>query len=110
LQNHNISRAQAAEMLNEAQRASVAAKLANIKAGGDRRSDQTANLQFDSVSRAQAAEMLNVSERSVTTAKKVHESAIPEIIEKVDTRKSELKLSLKNMMGMILWVMLSVGT
>jgi hypothetical protein len=47
----------------------VAAKLANIRHGGDRKSDQAANLPL--VSRASAAEMLNVSERSVLAAAKV---------------------------------------
>ena len=44
--------------LTEGQRGMVAAKLENMKQGGDRKSDQTANLQFDT-SRADAAQMLN---------------------------------------------------
>ena len=49
----------------ESQRSMVAARLANLEHGGDRKSDnQTANLQHD-VSRKEAAEKLNVSERSV---------------------------------------------
>jgi hypothetical protein len=47
----------------------VAARLANLEAGGDKKSTkyQTANLQFDSITRSQAAQKLNVSERSVNT-------------------------------------------
>lgn len=61
--------------LTESQRAAVAAKLANMTRGGDRRSDQSANLHFENspVTISQAAEMLNVSERSVKTARKVQE-------------------------------------
>lgn len=57
--------------LNESQRGLVAAKLANLENGGDRKSDQTANLQSDRITRAKAAEMLNVSERTVNAAAKV---------------------------------------
>lgn len=72
--------------LTESQRAAVAAKLANMKRGGDRKSDQTANLQDDRapVTQAQAAQMLNVSERSVATAKKVIDNAAPELIQAVE--------------------------
>lgn len=55
--------------LTESQRAAVAAKLANISHGGDRKSDQAANLPV--VSQSSAAEMLKVSERSVRAAVKV---------------------------------------
>jgi hypothetical protein len=53
----------------------VAANLANMKHGGDRKSDQAANLQAGRVSQEEAAKKLNVSTRSVATAKKVKESA-----------------------------------
>jgi hypothetical protein len=43
--------------LDEAQRAMVAAKLIGMKQGGDRRSDQAANLPL--VSQTQAATLLN---------------------------------------------------
>lgn len=61
--------------LNESQRADVAAKIANTKPGGDRRSkNQAANLpDGPPITQAEAASMLNVSERSVRNAKKVHE-------------------------------------
>jgi len=74
--------------LTESQRAMAAAKLANMRRGGDRRSggDQTANLQFDipaepaPVSVAQAANLLNVSERSVNSARKVVERGADDLV------------------------------
>ena len=68
--------------LNESQRAMVAANIANLPQGGDRRSDQTANLQFETT-RAEAAEKLNVSERSVNTAKKVQREGAQELVDAV---------------------------
>lgn len=68
--------------LSESQRAAVAAKLANMGHGGDRRSDQAANLPV--VSQASAADMLNVSERSVRAAAKVQQSGVPELAAALD--------------------------
>jgi hypothetical protein len=56
--------------LNEAQRASAAAKLLIFQQGGDRRSDQPANLPVET--QASAAEKFKVSERSVRAAHRVH--------------------------------------
>jgi hypothetical protein len=67
--------------LNESQRAVVAAKIATMKHGGDRKSDQDANLQVD---RATAANMLNVSERSVANAAKVQAEGTPELVSAVE--------------------------
>lgn len=67
--------------LTESQRAMVAAELANMRHGGNRK-DQAANLPLDRT-QAEAAEMLNVSGRSVRTAKHVIEEAEPEIVEAV---------------------------
>jgi hypothetical protein len=55
--------------LTESQRALVAAKLASLPHGGDRRSDQAANLPLET--QASAAEKLKVSARSVRSAKQV---------------------------------------
>lgn len=44
----------------------VAARLAKMEHGGDRRSDQPANLPLGPT-QAEAAQLLNVSERSVNT-------------------------------------------
>jgi N6-adenosine-specific RNA methylase IME4 len=67
--------------LSESQRAMVAAKLATFKHGGDRRSDQAANLQVD---RASAAKLLHVSERSVASAHEVRNHGAPELVSAVE--------------------------
>lgn len=68
--------------LSESQRAMVAAKLANMPRGGDRR-EQSANLH----SASKTAEMLNVSERSVKTAKAVQERGSPALVSAVEKGK-----------------------
>lgn len=72
--------------LTESQRAMAAAKIATATHGGDRKSDQAANLPLDipHVSQAKAAELLNVSERTVRAAKAVQANGTPELIEAVD--------------------------
>lgn len=74
--------------LDEGQRATVAAKLANMQSGGtganQHNGSRSANLQ-SSVSQSEAAEKLNVSTRSVASAKSVIDAvedkkAIPEIV------------------------------
>jgi hypothetical protein len=67
--------------LDESQRAVVAAKIATMKHGGDRKSDQDANLQVD---RGTAAKMLTVSERSVASAAKVLADGAPELVQAVE--------------------------
>jgi ParB family chromosome partitioning protein len=99
---HNLHR----RHLTESQRASVAARLANMERGGDRKTqpDQNANLQFDiplsqqasaraPVTNADAAKMLNVSERSVATARKVQDTAPPEIVRAVDRGQISVSLA-----------------
>ena len=76
--------------LDESQRAMVGEKLATMKNGGDRKSDQSANLRTD-LTVSQAAELLNVSERSITSAKKVQSQGIPELVRKVES--GEVKVS-----------------
>ncbi|MGF1629149.1 MAG: hypothetical protein ACFCUT_06730 [Kiloniellaceae bacterium] len=49
--------------LDEGQRAMIAARLVNVRHGGDRKSDQAANLPVDAVTTPCAAAMLNVGER-----------------------------------------------
>lgn len=71
--------------MTESQRAAVAAKIANLGHGGDRKQDQGANLRLDPVvQQTEAAALLNVSRRSVQAAKKV-EKADPALFEKVRT-------------------------
>lgn len=69
--------------LSESQRALVGSKIATQKNGGDRKSDQKANLPADPTN-AQAAAMLNVSERSVKTAKHIVAKGEPEVVAAVE--------------------------
>jgi N6-adenosine-specific RNA methylase IME4/ParB-like chromosome segregation protein Spo0J len=75
---HNLTR----RHLDASQRAMVAKRLETAKHGGDRKSDQSANLHLD---RSSAAEMLNVSPRSIATAATVIEQGAPELIAAVDS-------------------------
>ena len=68
--------------LNETQRAVIASKLANTNHGGDRKSNQAANLPLDSVSQSKAAAMLNVSERTLRSVKAVERDA-PDLLPKM---------------------------
>jgi ParB-like chromosome segregation protein Spo0J len=61
--------------LSTSQRAMVAEKLATMAHGGDRKSDQAANLPLEKVSQSDAAEKLNVSERSIRDAKAIREAS-----------------------------------
>jgi hypothetical protein len=80
--------------LTESQRAVVASKLAKLPRGGDRRSNQSANLHFGPVTSADAAEMLNVSERSVNSARAVRERS-PELAAKVESGALSVSLAEK---------------
>lgn len=73
--------------LNESQRAMVAAEIANVTHGGDRKSDQSADLHLDPIKVEDAAEMLNVSPRSVKSAKKVKASGDEKLIAEVKAGK-----------------------
>jgi ParB-like chromosome segregation protein Spo0J len=68
--------------LDASQRALIAARLATIAHGGDRRSEQAANLPVPT--QAEAAERLNVSERSVRDAVKVRDHGAPELVAAVE--------------------------
>lgn len=70
--------------LTESQRGVVAAKLATMTHGGDRKTDQDANLHVD---RTTAATMLNVSTRTVADATKVINEAAPELVAAVESGK-----------------------
>lgn len=71
--------------LTESQRAMVAAKLANISNGGDRVSEQSANLHSGAVSQSKAAELLSVSTRSVASAARVRDETSPELVHAVES-------------------------
>ncbi|WP_422136553.1 hypothetical protein [Endozoicomonas sp. ALD040] len=62
--------------LSESQRAMVAEKIATVKNGGDRKSDQSANWQTD-LTVSQAAELMTVSDRAVHHARTVRRQGIP---------------------------------
>lgn len=77
--------------LSESQRAMVAANIATMRHGGDRVSEQAANLPV--ATQAEAAEMLNVSERSVRTAVKVRDDAPPEVVQAVQAGALSVSLA-----------------
>lgn len=77
-----ISKNLARRHLNESQRAMVGARLSNMQNGGDRRSDQSANLQ--TVSQSAAAHRVSVSTRSVSSARRVIDDGIPELSDAVE--------------------------
>lgn len=75
--------------MNESQRAAVAAKLANMRQGGDRPSSKDSNFEDadlhvrNQVSQSEAAAMLNVSPRLVAQAKAIERDA-PELIPAIE--------------------------
>jgi hypothetical protein len=80
--------------LDASQRGMVAAKIANIKNGGDRRSEQSANLQTENISVCNAAKVMNVSERTVHSARAILE-ADPDLAEKVADGKLKVNAAEK---------------
>ncbi len=78
--------------LTESQRATVAAKLANIEPGqfAGNQHVPSANLQTPAVSQSDAAKLLNVSTRSVASAKKVIEEAAPELVQAMDEGRASV--------------------
>jgi phage N-6-adenine-methyltransferase len=100
---HNLHR----RHLTESQRASIAARVANMPRGGA--VYRTANLPTENesglslseqaaprpplTSNADAADMLNVSERSVRSARKVHDTAPPEVSRAVDEGRMSVSLA-----------------
>lgn len=75
--------------LTTAQRAMVAANIANLSEGRPK-NENSANLPSFQMSQEQAAEQLHVSTRSVTTAKKIIERATPAVKKAVQTGKKTL--------------------
>ncbi len=87
--------------LDESQRSMVAAKIATLKHGGNRRTDQDANLRLDptqentgengtnsgesQVSQGEAAKIMQVSNRSVTAAKAVKSKGSESLIKAVES-------------------------
>jgi hypothetical protein len=81
--------------LNESQRALIAAKLANIAHGGNRRSVQAENLPLESVKQATAAALLSVSARSIRHAGVVQKHGTPELIRDVEQGKVSVSAAAK---------------
>jgi len=76
--------------LSESQRATVAAKLANLQSGQKKSS---ANLPTSPISQADAAQMLNVSDRSLRIAKKVIDAAPSAVVEAVEQGRMAVSLA-----------------
>jgi hypothetical protein len=83
--------------LNENQRAMVATKIARLAHGGDRRSEQAANLQLEIPKASVAAAMLNISERSVALAVVVRKHGSPELIHDVEAGKVSVSAAAKQL-------------
>lgn len=72
-------------MLDESQRAMVAARIANMSRGDNQHTKEDASI--GGTSQSEAAEQLNVSPRSVQRAAKVIADAVPELVEAVEQGK-----------------------
>ena len=81
-------------MLTVGQRAMIAASLANMTNGGDRKSDQRTNLSADKTNE-DAAKTLSVSPMTVKNAKEVKRDA-PDLAEKVS--RGEMSLNAAKML------------
>lgn len=64
--------------LNESQRAMVAARIAALNRGGDRKSENF-KASIDALKQDEAAKLLNVSRPSVQRARQVQEQGVPEL-------------------------------
>jgi ParB-like chromosome segregation protein Spo0J len=69
--------------LDASQRAMIAAELATLGRGGDRRSEDF-KASIDALNAGQAAKLLNVSEASVERAKAVRRDGVPELVRAVE--------------------------
>ena len=92
-----VSKNKIRRQLDKSQSAMVAAKLANLQHGGNRK-NQAANLPLDStplITQAEAAEIFNVGERLVRDAKVVLDSGDEEAIEDVMIQKVSVSKAAK---------------
>jgi hypothetical protein len=83
--------------LSESQRAMIAAKIAQLTHGGDRRSDQAANLRLEIPNASVAAAILQISERSVASAVVVRKHGSPELIHDVEAGKVSVSAAAKQL-------------
>lgn len=74
----------------------VAASIANLSNGGDRLSEQSANLQSGSVSRAEAAEKLNVSERTASSTTTIKAPQAKPRVKSVDRHELDYQRKLSS--------------
>jgi hypothetical protein len=79
--------------MNASQRATVAAKIANMRQGA--RTDLQPSANWPEVSQTKAAKMLNVGERSVRRARKVIEKADPKLVTDVEQGKVSVTAAAK---------------
>lgn len=71
--------------LDESQRAMVAARIATLEHGGDRKTDQVANWRLDLVTQREAADLLHVGKRSVERARHVLTNGTSALVSRVET-------------------------
>lgn len=88
-----VSKNLARRHLNEAQRASVAAKIANLRHG--ERADRPANLPVSPVTQGEAAERLSISERALRQAQAVHRDGTAELRRALDHGRIAVSLAEK---------------
>ena len=81
--------------LKESQRAIIAGKLAKLKVGGDRRSEDFKGQICPLPTLEQAADMLNVGRRSVVSAKQVLDAGAPEIVAAVEAGELPVSFAAK---------------
>ena len=79
--------------LSPSQRAIIASRIAELTHGGDRRSDQAANLPLET--QAAVAEKLKVSPRSLRTARRIIKSGTPELVAAVEAGETTLNAAAK---------------
>ena len=82
--------------LDASQRAMVAARLASIPHGGDRKTDQSANLRFEK-SQEEASKIMNVSRRSTQAAKKILKEADEKTIKEIEAGKKSITKASKEL-------------
>lgn len=85
--------------LTTSQRASVAARIANLKAGGDRKSDdfKPSKDGLKNITTAAAAKMLNVSKPIVERARRVHRECSPDVVDAIDRGETTVGKELSNL-------------
>ena len=81
--------------LTTSQRAIIAAKLANLEHGGDRKSEEIKGTIVPMMSRSQAAEVLSVNEKTVDRAAAVIREGTPEQVNAIESGSSTVNAELQ---------------